>query len=647
MRFAPRFVCCWLSLASFMSLAVSAVAAPQSDTLLSRSTKGYVSVARPAEFDERWQRTQFGQLYNDELMQPFVEQLRKQFADKYDDIENKLGITYDDLGGVPSGELSLAILEKSEGRDAPIVITINVTDHPTEAAGLVKAAEERFTARGGRKTTSKQGDTTFTIFEVPPAEAGKPTQKTVYFIKDNILVGIDDSDEAAAILKRFAGDAKDSLHSVTAYTETMERCKKEAGSLEPEVRWFAEPFGLIESVRSLQESSPRSKKKDVVKILQEQGFDAIRGAGGYVNLLVDEHVDILHRSAVFAPAVAGKESDPLRWNLGMRIMQLPNAPEMVPQSWVPRMSASYTSLNLDLVDVFENVGTLVDALQNHKGAFANTLEGLETDVYGTQVNIRKEFIDNMGERITLVTDYVAPITVGSERSIFAIEAKDEKKLAAALAKYMTKEPDVERRDFNDMVIWERMPPDANVPNLHVEVPGFTPLSSAGPEEKKAQADEPERERVLPNSAVCVALGHIMMASDIKYLEEILAGYGQREMLSGSIEYQQVAEQLKKVSPGPYSVWSYGLTDEEFRPTFELVRQNKMPESKTMLGKLLNNMLTTDAERDEKVLRKQRVDGTTLPSFEAVRRYFGPAGRALRSDQDGWFLSGVVLNKQAP
>jgi hypothetical protein len=31
----------------------------------------------------------------------------------------------------------------------------------------------------------------------------------------------------------------------------------------------------------------------------------------------------------------------------------------------------------------------------------------------------------------------------------------------------------------------------------------------------------------------------------------------------------------------------------------------------------------------------------------VRRYLGPCGRVLRSDTDGWFLTGVVLNKEAP
>ena len=52
-------------------------------------------------------------------------------------------------------------------------------------------------------------------------------------------------------------------------------------------------------------------------------------------------------------------------------------------------------------------------------------------------------------------------------------------------------------------------------------------------------------------------------------------------------------------------------------------------------------------RTQGVPRKQKIDGSTLPSFEMVRRYFGPTGRVLRSDEDGWFLTGAVLNKEAP
>jgi hypothetical protein len=139
----------------------------------------------------------------------------------------------------------------------------------------------------------------------------------------------------------------------------------------------------------------------------------------------------------------------------------------------------------------------------------------------------------------------------------------------------------------------------------------------------------------------------MMASDIEYLSEILEGFAQRERLSSAADYQQVVETIERVAPGERSSWSFGRTDEELRPTLELMRQGKMPEAETMLAKLLNNLLTTEVEREEGIVRKQRIDGSSLPNFESLRRYLGPAGRVLRSERDGWFFTAVVLNKEAP
>jgi hypothetical protein len=59
------------------------------------------------------------------------------------------------------------------------------------------------------------------------------------------------------------------------------------------------------------------------------------------------------------------------------------------------------------------------------------------------------------------------------------------------------------------------------------------------------------------------------------------------------------------------------------------------------------LLTTEVEREEGQVRKQRIDGSTLPNFEALRRYLGPAGRVLRSEPNGWFFTAAVLDKEAP
>ena len=245
-------------------------------------------------------------------------------------------------------------------------------------------------------------------------------------------------------------------------------------------------------------------------------------------------------------AVKGKESDPLRWNLSMRMMQLPNGPAVEPESWVPRMVANYTTMNLNLTDAFDNVGPLFDAVQEHENAWKNTLDGW-ADSYGPGVDVRKEFIGNLTNRISVITNYDTPITEDSERSVFAIEAKNEAALSKTLDKWMKSERDVKRREVGQYVIYEQTSKTNQVEEPQVDVIGFTSTRSTKTAKKP-------REQVLPNSAVTVALGHLMMASDVKYLTEILEGFAQRERLASSADYKQTLAMLDKLAPGEQRLW---------------------------------------------------------------------------------------------
>ena len=48
-----------------------------------------------------------------------------------------------------------------------------------------------------------------------------------------------------------------------------------------------------------------------------------------------------------------------------------------------------------------------------------------------------------------------------------------------------------------------------------------------------------------------------------------------------------------------------------------------------------------------MLREQKIDGRQLPDYEAVRRYLGPAGMFLRSEDDGWFASEFCSTNRQP
>jgi hypothetical protein len=615
--------------------------------LLPATTKGYVSAVQPADLKEHFQETLLGQLIYDDDMQPFVKSLQKQLETKLGAVEEQLGFTVDDLEGLSAGELSLSMIEHKD-RPAVLAVTIDVSKHKQQTERFLAVVEKRFAARGGAKKDIDQSGTTFHVFTVPAGaskapDAKTPAQTTVYFVHDDVLCGVEAQDEAEAMLKRFSGTPTDNLKSLPAYQVTMDHCHKEAGDLEPEARWFIDPFGFVWAYRSLSKSPPPTKDKDYAKILADQGFDAIQGVGGYVNLLAPNSVDVLYRISIYAPPVKGKENDPLRWNLAMQMLQLPNTSAAPPQSWAPRMSARYACYNVDVLNAYDHFGTLFDALQGHKDAFKTSMEGIEQDPYGPQVSVRKEFVGHMGRRVTFITDYSTPVAVDNERSLLAVETVDEAKLAKSLGKIMEKEPDVKRRDFGEYVLWERVPPDTNLDEVQVEAPGFEPVQS----EAKKPADDEQKKRVLPNSAVCVALGQLMIASDIDFLKELLTGFAQHEMLSSSGDYQQVATRMEQLAPGDHSGFAFVRLDEASRATYELIRAGKMPESESLLGKFLNEVLTSEVEKEEGIRRKQRIDGSLLPDFEMVRRYLGPVGRVLRSDSDGWLLTGAILNKEAP
>jgi hypothetical protein len=625
-------------LAVALAAAASLAAAPASDSVLPNSTKAYVSIAQPTEMKARWKQTQLGRMLDDEIMRPFVEDVQTQLDEKFSIVEEKLGIVWEDLDGVPGGELSFSMFERSE-RAAALVLTIDVTGRRAEADKLLASVERRFTARGASKSTIDRAGAPLTVYTLA-ANGNVPPQQTVYFIKDDLLCGVDDLAQAEAILHRFSGAANDNLLSVAAYRATMDKCRGESQNASPELRWYVEPFDFIFAARTLQKTPRNPHDKDYVKILSQQGFDAIRGVGGFVNLLAGDGVEVLHRTAIHAPPLPGKENDPLRWELAMRMLQLPNGISQEPQSWVPRSLASYTTFHLDTLNAFDHVGSLIDAIRGHENAWETTLRGWRTDPFGAKIDLRGEAIVNLGNRITIITDYLTPITVNSERSIVAIEAKDEAKLALAVAKWMKAEPDRKEFKLGDVTIWERVSQEELV-DVRSTLP---PVFGRGGRNTKQDTKPDESEPVLPNSAVTVALGHFMMATDVDYLKEILAGFAQRDRLAGSEDFQEVMASMNRIAPGRHSGWSFVRLDEQVRPTYELVRQGKMPQSKTMLGKALNELMLTDAEQKQGVVRKQEIDGSTLPSFEAVRRYFGPAGRALRSDPDGWVLSGAILTK---
>ena len=633
----------------FFGLAVPkglSAAAPSIDTLQPKTTVGFVSVTNSIRLTEQWNKTQLGKFLADPVMKPFEDDLRAQMQAQWSSLSDRLGIHLDELQGVSTGEASLALLEPQPGTAATSLL-LDVTGNLVKAKAVLAKARAGLAASGAQETIKVIHGVSVYVFAVPlpqaqqaaaargGAAAAATTGQTVYFLTENLFGACDDLTIVQDILARLAkGSPAGSLSQVVAYQMVMKRCAADAPAHVPNIRWYVNPLGFAEAARAATPPEKRPKGKTIVEIMRNQGYAAFQGVGGHVDVSADGY-QILHRTAVYAPPP---------YTESMKMFVFPNGKDFTPQAWVGRDIAAYFTVYVDIQNAFDNFDPLYDEIIGEKGVWKQTLESMISDPGGPQIDLRKELIANLGQRVTMVSDYNLPVTTSSERLLWAIETKDEAAVAKAIEKCVKNDPTIKKREIAGHVVWEIVEEeDTGVPQLKVDVPQLTPKKDDGKGKSDDKDDDQDKEsHFLPHGAITVAHGQLFIASHIDFLVKTLKPLKENNRLATQAEFQDVWNlTFSKLGVKQQSSRSFAWTDRWVEPTYELIRQGKMPQSESLLGRTLNSL---SAPGKKGAPRHQRIDGSKLPDFGVVRKALGPSTAAMSSEENGWFIKGVLLAK---
>ena len=638
---------------AFVTLALSCVvlaacgahaAGPDADAVLPSETVGFASIANLPDFRARWNRTQIGQLFDLPEMEPFLRQLRDQATERDGKIEDRLGVTFEELGDASSGEVAFALLPPVEADDlARVVVLADVSDRRLEAEQVVAKIETRLKERGASSLESPAEQ--IRVFSVPYGEGAPRT--VAYFLHSDRFVACNDAELAGALLPRVTGRPTDSLKENDSYQATLRKADGATPKIHRTFTWWASPFAYSDAAQTLDgpaKVDDEEDAEDLVAILREEGFDAVEGVGGRVALSVDNERDVVHVTAVFASPKAGAEGRPAseRFDGALGALETPNTEDLTIEPWVPSSVASYKTLNLDVQNLFDNIASLVDAFV-YKNAFQNTLEAFDKDPYGPKINLRDEVVANLGGRLTTMTDYSTPITFDCERYLIVVEVANEEGLREPLDKWMESDG-AEKKTLTtpageELYYWEIVPAEGEA-DLDSLDDGLLPVDDE--DALFIDFEEPREERVLRRAAVCLHDEELVIGSDVEFLRQVLFGAEQADSLAADPEVARVRKALDRLTPPDRAAWSFTRTEQSFLPTYEFVRTNRMPEAQTFLARLLNRVLTTADEREAHLVRDQKIDGSSLPEFDLVKPYLGPMGRTVRSADDGWVIVGVVL-----
>lgn len=637
----------WLFTAAcviFCQTSVGFAAVPPNDTIYPNSTKAFVSVGNAPQLAKTWETTQIYQLLEDPVMKPFADDLSKQLENKWLAQHAKLGLSIDDLRGVATGELSGALVTGAKSQTG-IVMLADVTGNEAKAKSALDKASESLINEKGKKSQKTIAGVAVTIFDIPPKEDRKDPRRVAHFLAGG-LVGVSDNVEALTeVLNRLDGKHKDTLSTLGPYQNVMKRLVGAAGELAPDLRWFIDPLAVAEYKAGKDEKQLKN-----VKTMRNQGFGAIQGVGGYVNLSVGAY-EVLHRTAVYAPKPFEK---------AMQMLELPNIPSTAPPAWVPRDLVTYTSVSLDVKNAFEKFSTLFDELfgEGAEGTFDETIESVEKDPNGPGINIRKDLVGHMGNKLSILTDYKLPIDVNSERMVVAVEAIHEKELAAAVQKSLESDVNVIKRVFGEHIIWEMKSEEDTFAAPVIEHPdlvgvGTTAGGDSGAKDplkrgKGGKKDEEEEPKpvALPSSAISVARGHLFISTHVDFLQKILAAADDRETLAADPDFIRVNAELAKLGATELCIRNFARADEQFHISYDLFKAGKLPESQTMFAQMIRSA-TKDDESEDVGPRKPSLDGSKLPDYQVVRRYLGVGGAYGVTEETGWVITGFLFRKDNP
>jgi len=659
---ASRVVCAVVAaMAMFVPGRGEAASFSPSEKLLPASTRVWVSVADPQALRKRFERSALGGLVYDPLMSTFLDGLRQQGRTSADPLRGTLEISLEEVEKIAGGEIALAVIERSDGTLATIVL-IDTSGREAEVAPVVEALLGRVAAKGGKPIASPPP---IKAFALPPAAGAAPPvattagatataaprQVAIAVTPSAVILGdrLDAVAEMAPALGNAAASRADALAAVPAFAKVMERCGKGVPATAVPVRWFVDPLAYLAADRRTFPPTKNKKGPDYVAILRRQGFDAVNGAGGYL-FFGEGNVDLRHNTLIHAPPRNGRPADgPDRFEKAARMLRFPNVAGLAPAAWVPGGAASWVSFEWDIANAFDSVQPLVDDIVGEAGVFEDVIASLEEDPDGPQIKVRDDLIKHLGKRCAVASDHESPIDPDCERMLIAIETSNPEAVAAVISKGMTSESEVRKVEAGGHVIWETVKPAAT-PEKNAGSPDG---DDAAGRRRARQRERQEKESVWPNLSVAVAHGHIFLASHRDFLERVLSNPRTSSIVEDG-GYQDVAAELKQLLGGDWAMSSFSRTEKAIRPAYELLRAGRLPESKSLAGTVLRRVLegdqpqngqrrgtSQDSTQDPGRL-KQKVDGSSLPDFEQISRYFGLNGMSMQSTPEGWYLVGVGL-----
>jgi hypothetical protein len=373
----------------------------------------------------------------------------------------------------------------------------------------------------------------------------------------------------------------------------------------------------------------RGNQVDVLKLLENQGFNVIKAAGGIFAMAGNKY-DLLHRGFVIMPQSKLEKA--------ARMLALYNAPLAPVPMWVHQDTASFNRLNLRIEDAFWASETLINEAFGDE-IFRDIIEGIRDDEDGPQIDIAKNVLPNLDDQVILVTDNTLPANVNSERMLVAIRVKNAAAIKTAIRKAMEVEPDASKMDVLPGVeIW-RVQRGESETDFDAELFGDLEL---GFDDEGADEAPPLLDHwaiALVDKGPGSTSPYLMFSSHPEFLVATAKRIqqGAKGGLDAQPAIQAVVTSLKELGCGSPAFDRVVRTKLSLRVKYELLRTGDLKDSDSILSTVVRRMFEDDEGGQPDPLNAEK-----LPPLQKIEKHLPDGGSYFERSDDGWSITGFLL-----
>ncbi len=581
---------------------------PNSAEILPETTVVYVQLKDAREFAEKIQETNMGKFIADERVAPLVGDLYATAQDAYAEVEERVGLSLDEIQSLPAGEICFAVVAPKR-KDPAFVLMIDTDEESETVAKVLERGRDLASENDVELELDELDDVTYEKFSID----GQPI---MFFEKGGTIVVGTNQDVLDDMVERWMGREVDKIKPLKEnrkFITIMNRCRS-SKDLPADLRFFVDPLGLAKSATRGQAGA-----QFALNMLPILGLDGLLGIGGASIMDEMDFESVSHLHILL--------SNPRSGILDMLALK-PGTYE--PQNWIPDKTVTYASTSWDVQKMFSEIEKLFDQF-NGEGAMAEEIE----DEINSELNIdfREDVINQLAGRLTYVqwVDDDQEVINGQTNAI-AIELKDGDAFRDTVDIFIEKiqgedADDIEEAEHKGVTYW-KMPDERWESQMERQK-----------EQRERRREQgrggPQMEFRMPQPSFAILEDHLIFCIESPAFihQAIEASRGDAEPLFDEEKFKYATDQMTKLlrSDTPCAI-VYSNPQESMRWLMRVAQSDGT-----------NEFMDEIANENEYAMRiRDAMKDNPLPDFEDVKDYFQPSGMFITNDDTGYHFLGFQL-----